>query len=214
MLSSQILPLLWIGDEYAASAPEVHAFGHVFNITIEVDKCSLFADDVAFQRFPIFDYGGEKQQQAMFNFFSDACSLIEQGVASGKPVLVHCVEGKQRSCAVVAAYLIHAMALTTSQAKDYIVQKRPEAFDCGAHVNFAPALERWEKTARNTATSSMEKNENCLPSGASSGSKGSKFPKTKNKTVPLRMQHANVRVAQMVEVDRLGSLPVAPLVQS
>lgn len=173
MPSSQILPLLWIGDEYAASAPEVHAFGHVLNITIEVDKCSALEDDVVFQRFAIFDYGGDKQQQTMFGFFSDACSLIERGMASGRQVLVHCVEGKQRSCAVVAAYLISATGLTLAQAKDHILQKRPEAFDSGTRVNFAPALERWEK-------------ENCSPAATCSGSKGSKVHKTKTKTLPLK----------------------------
>jgi hypothetical protein len=154
MPCSQILPLLWIGDEYAASAPEVHAFGYVLNITIEVDKCSVLVNDanVVFRRFPIFDCGGHKQQQAMLGFFGDACSLIEQGMASGRRVLVHGVEGKQRSCAVVAAYLVHAMGMTASQAKDYILQKRPEAFDSGAHVNFAPALECWEKSSRGRFT--------------------------------------------------------------
>ncbi|KAG0591701.1 hypothetical protein KC19_1G194400 [Ceratodon purpureus] len=180
MPSSQILPWLWIGDEYSASAPEVHAFMHVLNITVEVEKCSSLGVGVTFQRFPIFDYGGDKQQELMFNFFGDACSVIDQGVASEKPVLVHCVEGKQRSCAVVAAYLIHAMGMTAAQAREYIVKKRPEAFDCGAHVNFAPALERWEKTSRSASAS--EEKEKQLPGGSSSRSKSAKLKKKADPT--------------------------------
>ncbi|KAG0631071.1 hypothetical protein M758_1G225300 [Ceratodon purpureus] len=169
---SQILPLLWIGDEYSARVPEVNDFGHVLNVTREVEMCSGLSEGVTFKRFPIFDFGGEKQQEAMFNFFDDACSLIDQAVASEKPVLVHCVEGKQRSCAVVAAYLIHAMGLTATQAKEYIVQKRPEAFDCGTHVNFGPALDRWEKTSklRSVSASATDGKENNTPWGSSSKS--------------------------------------------
>ena len=135
----------------------LYHFGHILNITIEVDKCSVLEDDVTFQRFAIFDFGGDKQQQTMFEFFPDACALIKQHMASGRrPVLMHCVEGKERSCAVVAAYLMASQAMTVAKAKDFIIQKRPEAFDGGARVNFAPALERWEKTVSAAATDQTE----------------------------------------------------------
>lgn len=102
-------------------------------------------------------------------------------MASGRPVLVHCVEGKQRSCAVVAAYLIRAMAITASQAKAFLLDKRPEAFDGGGRVTFAPALERWESAIRGaSATASAAQGEEPARS-ASSASKGVNL---KNKTVP------------------------------
>ena len=159
----------------------MHRFGHVLNITKEVNQCSVLADDVTFHRFAIFDFGGDKQQQAMYGFFPAACGLIEQGMASRHPVLVHCVEGKQRSCAVVAAYLIHALAMTSSQAKAFLLDKRPEAFDGGGRMTFAPALEQWVSTVRSaSATASATQGEEPARS-ASSGSKGAN---SKNKTVP------------------------------
>ena len=188
MPSSEIVPNLWIGDEYAARASEVHAFDTILNITFEVDKCSALAHGVKFRRFPVFDYvGGDKQQlRAMLEHFPDACSAIERSIAAGRKVLVHCVKGKQRSCAVVAAYLIKAMGLTTSEARDLIVAKRPEAFNFGRHVNFAPALQRWETIA----TSEIDSR----GASGSKGSNGSKVQQTKARTsVPFPVKNARKR---------------------
>jgi hypothetical protein len=104
MPSSQILPLLFVGDEIA---PEVHAFGYVLNITEEVPRSALFEPDVLFRRFPILDVNGDHQeQQRMLSFFPATCVTI-QGVRDlNRAVLVHCTEGKQRSCMVVAAFLM------------------------------------------------------------------------------------------------------------
>jgi protein-tyrosine phosphatase len=56
-----------------------------------------------------------------------------------KPVLVHCFAGMQRSCAVVACYLIKYYNITPLDAINFIKKKRNVAFFGG--VNFMRTLE-------------------------------------------------------------------------
>ncbi|KAG0630292.1 hypothetical protein M758_1G167900 [Ceratodon purpureus] len=149
MPSSQILPLLYVGDEIAAIAPEVHEFKCVLNITEEVPKSALLEEKVVFQRFPIFDVdGGEEEQAQMLSFFPTTCKMIQDNMELNRKVLVHCAEGKQRSCTVVTAYLIQSLGLTLVQAKAYLVAKHPQAFDFGSGLHFEQALERWVRAVR------------------------------------------------------------------
>ena len=86
MPSSEILSLLYVGDEIAAIAPEVHKFGCVLNITEEVPKSALLEDDVLFQRFSIFDMDGSEQEQAqMLSFFPTTCAIIKQQMELKRP---------------------------------------------------------------------------------------------------------------------------------
>jgi hypothetical protein len=55
-----------------------------------------------------------------------------------RPVLVHCFAGMQRSCAVVACYLIKYYNALPQEAVDYIKKKRVVAFFGG--VNFMKTL--------------------------------------------------------------------------
>ena len=55
-----------------------------------------------------------------------------QEMKKGKPVLVHCAAGMQRSAAVTAMYLIATHRMRPEQAKTYIQNKRPIAFRPGA----------------------------------------------------------------------------------
>lgn len=54
-------------------------------------------------------------------------------------VLVHCFAGIQRSCAIVACYLIKYHGMSVTNAIEYIQKKRPIAFDW--NVNFIQAIE-------------------------------------------------------------------------
>jgi protein-tyrosine phosphatase len=60
------------------------------------------------------------------------------------PVLVHCRAGRQRSCAVVACYLIRYYNMTPIQAVSYIKSKRPEAFF--GSINFANTINHFYTT--------------------------------------------------------------------
>ncbi len=60
-----------------------------------------------------------------------------------KPVLVHCFVGMQRSCALVACYLIKYHNFTPINAIEFIKFKRPIAFF--GRVNFMETLENIKK---------------------------------------------------------------------
>ena len=58
--------------------------------------------------------------------------FIDKCLEKKRPVLVHCQLGKSRSCSVVAAYLLHKdMVGTVQEAKGFIIEKHPQAFDGG-----------------------------------------------------------------------------------
>jgi len=149
MPSTEILPLLYVGDEIAAIAPEVHDFRCVLNVTEEVPKSALLEDDVVFQRFPIYDVDCSEQEQAlMLSFFPTTCETIKQQRELKQPVLVHCAEGKQRSCTVVAAFLMQSQGFTVEEAKTQLLALHPRAFDFGSGLHFERALQNWEKIVR------------------------------------------------------------------
>ena len=53
---------------------------------------------------------------------------IHSLITQNKPVLVHCYAGMQRSCAVVACYLVKYHGMTPENAILLIRQRRPVAF--------------------------------------------------------------------------------------
>ena len=63
---------------------------------------------------------------------------IHHALQKNKPVLVHCFAGMQRSCALVACYLIKYHHMTPNEAIDFIKTKRPIAFF--GQVNFIETL--------------------------------------------------------------------------
>ncbi len=66
---------------------------------------------------------------------------IDISIKNKKRVLVHCFMGQQRSCAVVACYLIKYHNLTPIQSIEFIKSKRPIAFF--RSVNFLQAIEEF-----------------------------------------------------------------------
>jgi protein-tyrosine phosphatase len=59
---------------------------------------------------------------------TDILSNMHALVLHHKPVLVHCYAGIQRSCSVVACYLIRYYGMTAVDAVEYIKKCRPCAF--------------------------------------------------------------------------------------
>jgi protein-tyrosine phosphatase len=63
--------------------------------------------------------------------YMDETNILErmnEYIRKNEPVLVHCYAGMQRSCAVVACYLIKYYGVTPSVAMDHIKKNRPVAF--------------------------------------------------------------------------------------
>jgi protein tyrosine phosphatase len=72
---------------------------------------------------------------------SNVLEQIHTCVQNNKPVLVHCFAGMQRSCAVVACYLIKYYKMKPDEAINYIRSRRSIAFYGGA--NFMNAMNQF-----------------------------------------------------------------------
>jgi hypothetical protein len=69
---------------------------------------------------------------------------INDALSKGQTVLVHCYAGVQRSCAVVACYLIRYHQMTPESAIAFIKSKREVAFDDAP--TFLAAIETFYET--------------------------------------------------------------------
>ena len=78
---------------------------------------------------------------SLLNYMTNTGCLqqIHNAVTHNQPVLVHCFAGMQRSCAVVACYLMKYYNVTPQVAIEFIKNKRKVAFFGG--VNFMKTLE-------------------------------------------------------------------------
>ena len=66
-------------------------------------------------------------------------------IKNKRPVLVHCSMGIQRSCALIACYLVKYNGWTPTDAIHYIKSKRPIAFF--GNVNFLETIEAFSQSA-------------------------------------------------------------------
>ena len=60
-----------------------------------------------------------------------------------KNVLVHCIQGKQRSATAIVAYLMKYYSLSLDKAVQIVVRKHPIAFNGGRSIHFEHALKCW-----------------------------------------------------------------------
>ena len=90
-------------------------------------------------RIPINDDPSECDNLLQFIEDNNILEKIHSTIIGGQSVLVHCKAGAQRSCAVVALYLIKYYKTQPSEAIEYIKKRRAIAFF--GHVNFMKALQ-------------------------------------------------------------------------
>lgn len=122
--------------------PNVNKFRCVINVSREVPFSKLVREDVTTMRIDVLDEGFRSEQDALFGSFDAACKLIDWCKENGFDVLVHCLEGKMRSCSVLAAYLI-SLGMTLEDSKREIRRKHEKAFDYGCYSHFEDALRKW-----------------------------------------------------------------------
>jgi protein-tyrosine phosphatase len=132
----RIISNLFIGG--AGAAKNRYGFSMIVNCTRKTDisfpteckKCiRIDIDDLPKYHDKLFFTIEEKQ----------VLDNIHNALQKNNKVLVHCFAGSQRSCAVVACYLIKYYKMNVEQAIQYIKNKRPIAFY--GDVNFIGAIE-------------------------------------------------------------------------
>ncbi len=142
---SRILDRLYLGDRLSAyNKTFIH--NTKINIIVNASKdIPNFYDsnpEIKYYRVPIED---NLQMEELHAFYFCAKSLIPilfKEYMNGNTILIHCFAGMQRSAALVLLFLIYYhkkvnnINMSVSDAKFFILSKRPVAFKYGMNVNF------------------------------------------------------------------------------
>ena len=139
-----IVPNLWLGNMRAASDEKFlrqQNIEIVFNCTKDIPFHSSIRKRY---RVPVDDnLEAEEIRNLELWAFEIQYKLMKE-YKTGKPILVHCAAGMQRSAAVVAMFLISTRGMKWEEAIQYIRQRRPIAFYPSA--NFLPAIQGYERS--------------------------------------------------------------------
>ena len=129
---SEILENLYIGNY--ESTKLLHAS---LNLVVNCTK-NLPIEFPNTIRIPIDD--SPEWNPALMDYLTDSKILetIHTNILKKQKVLVHCMAGAQRSCAVVAIYLIKYYNMTPDKAISFIKSKRSIAFF--GHITFIDAM--------------------------------------------------------------------------
>lgn len=126
--ADEIIPGLWLGNIRAAS-------DEVFLRTKGIETVFNCTKDLPFHpsiqnryRVPVDDNLQEEEIRNLELWSYEVIYLLVREFKKGKPILVHCAAGMQRSAAVVAMFLIATRNMNWNQAYKYIRQRRAIAF--------------------------------------------------------------------------------------
>lgn len=136
----QILDSLFLGSRHALNY--ANEFSMIVNCSREKDVAFPPNCDYCI-RLSVEDNPDESDKLLALIIETNILEKIHNSIIHKQPVLVHCSAGMQRSCAVVACYLIKYHKMTPSEAVEYIRSKRPIAFFWT--VNFSKTLEDFYK---------------------------------------------------------------------
>lgn len=139
---SEIIQNLFIGNKVTADSHSEN-FSLVVNCTKDIPFSNKCKECI---RIPINDSPDEAMSLLNYMLNTDTLEQIHNKLINKKPVLVHCFAGVQRSCAVVACYLIKYLHATPEQAVKYIKSKRNIAFF--GQVNFMKTLQMFYEKNR------------------------------------------------------------------
>lgn len=148
-MASCVWKNLWIGSIKDANDIE---FLKTKKITTIISLCSFplenILDTISYYTYPIEDdpTPTKEKETSFFEILQEAVPIIEDKLRNGHKILVHCGAGRQRSTAVVAAYI----SKQTGDMEDtfaHIMTKRLTAFrvpfESRVHINWKNAIEKY-----------------------------------------------------------------------
>lgn len=149
--ADQILPGLFLGNQESA---EDYAFLKKNKITVVINASNHIPHyhrnkGITYIRVPVDDslkVYDIKKMTVYLPYIVDTLRQIHHN--EHKRVLVHCVQGMQRSAVIVAGYLVKYYNKTPMQAIKYIVAKRPIAFYNGRSLNFIDSLKEFHNNLK------------------------------------------------------------------
>ena len=142
--ASEILPGLWLGD-IKASLDTTFLNNKQIQCIINCTDRHPFTDDPLIKikyRLPVKDNNDINEIDKFYYLLDDVVSQIKKYIRSYN-ILVHCYAGKQRSAAVIIAYLMKYGQMDLQSAINALKSKKPDVLD--PQFNFEIALQIYEK---------------------------------------------------------------------
>ena len=136
---TEIINNLWVGDkEDAKDLEELKGcdIEVIINVTMKVPN--YFPKDFIYHNLYIDDCTEDISK--MNKELPKIVDIIDGYLRKNKGVFVHCSAGSQRSCSVIAGYLVRFKGMTYDSAIDLVCNKRDIAFLCGYAVNFEESI--------------------------------------------------------------------------
>jgi len=142
---NEIFPNVFVGNHRAADA-----FGSQFDMVVNCTPNLPFADRKVSDpgicvRISIDDHPSRNAEMFMVAANAGVLEKMHE-IRTANPkhkILVHCMAGMQRSCAIVAFYIMKYFGLSLPDAMRCIQQNRPIAFQ--PQATFLPALQEFER---------------------------------------------------------------------
>jgi len=135
----EIIEYLYIGNASSLNNNIKQRFTMIVNCTKNTELLfPSYCNQENCIRIPIDDSPDECDRFLALLNETHVLEKIHYSIMSQEPVLVHCFAGMQRSCTVVACYLMKYYYMTPYDAIRYIQSKRPVAFF--GNVNFLNAI--------------------------------------------------------------------------
>lgn len=135
---NEIIPNLYLGgSQQMTSTCDVKDNDLIINCTRDI----TYKTTANFIRIEVEDDCSKKAIDTMKKSFVSVVKQIENVLSRGHKVFVHCKMGQQRSCAVIAAYLMKTRCLTVDQVIKLVKTKKKDAFFWQA--NFKDSLQWW-----------------------------------------------------------------------
>lgn len=146
---SKILDRLYLGDRLSAYN-QTFIVHNKINVIVNASKdIPNFYDsipEIKYYRVPVEDNLEPEELNAFYFYAKSLIPILYQEYMEGKTILIHCFAGMQRSAALVLLFLIYYykkqnnINMSVSDAKFYILSKRPVAFKYGIYINFEPPV--------------------------------------------------------------------------
>ena len=143
--ATEILPGLWLGD-IKSSLDATFLNDKQIRCIINCTDRHPFIDDPSIEikyRLPVKDNNDIHEIEKFYHLLNEVVDLIKINIRSYN-ILVHCYAGKQRSAAVILAYLIKYGQMNLQSAINALKSKKPDVLD--PQFNFDIALQAYESS--------------------------------------------------------------------
>ena len=139
----EILPNLWLGN-VKASMDEEFIIRKRITVVFNCTKNLPFSPMIPIKyRIPVDDNLEEEEIRNMELWSGEIALKMIAEYKEGKPILVHCMAGMQRSAAAMAFMLIAYLKIHASEAVRMIKEKRNIAFHPSA--NFGRSIQTFDR---------------------------------------------------------------------